>query len=244
MKHCLLLICTTLFFCACRQSSKSSASAAAEKEQQKAIEDIKRMTQHMDSMGRIWKQRMHEPDISKATHEVYRFATDLTFGNNYIFRIDLDTATHEIWLTTKFINTQFADDGDSSLVIIYKNQKLCPLPGAIIDSSVQKVSPEEWQTFIRLLEGSYYRRISEPPCPEERIDPRALILETMVWSCCPHPLSLEYHKVHITAPRPGSLTDACIYLSKISILTRHTQQEIWKQFFPKPYQHHTAKGTN
>lgn len=96
----------------------------------------------------------------------------------------------------------------------------------------QKITEQDWLQFRKILNGSYYWNFPSVMKDNRGTDGETLALE----SRCVLPIELSadtmsYYSTTTRATMPGSYTDACSYLMKISVVGRQLPKDALEAYF-------------
>jgi hypothetical protein len=160
-------------------------------------------------------KRLNEPVLQGAGIETYRFVIMGVSRPSYIFRIE-QLPDGKFQMISKCLLV-----GSPGHKPFYKGKEIDLIRDSIVETTIQSVSSEDWESFKGTLAGSYYWAINLTAeiftydCFDFR---DVLILESK--SPVYRPDSLSTHSVHVKSPQKGSFRDACVKLIRLSKLTR------------------------
>lgn len=221
MRYLSLFCCALCLICSCRQRAHQPHSSDKKND---SIANEKALRHYLDSIHINFTQLIHEPLIDTYHHEVYRYWYSIVFHPDYIFRVE---HVGEKWILISKWTQDEGEPGQGCIPVLVHGKERQACYGDILDTTIQELSTKQRETFINLLEGSYYRRLQESTCEDGIMDGSSIILEAMSESWCDLQTSLKYYRIGVHVPREGSFKEACKYLSKISLLTKNRQIQHW-----------------
>jgi hypothetical protein len=166
-----------------------------------------------DSFRNAFFLNIDEPLLKDAEIETYRFMWGRIFNNDYILRIEKSSDSNIHLISKCFL------EGFPGSKRMYKGKQVDTGTDTIVESTNQRITINQWNSFKEILEGSYYWALNIP-CRYGTgyLDADVLILESKSDVCIADTLS--YHLVAIEVPKKGNFRDAFKKLLQLSNLTK------------------------
>lgn len=175
-----------------------------------------------DSLGKIQREAIGEPEIDTYKQEVFRYSYWESFGPTRILRVERRPDSSYV------LASAFILDGVPARYTRLPKIPYRVLPdyfkqhgdSLVVFTSTQSINKEEWLAFRQIIDGSYYWTFKDPMAHDMILDGDGLVLQSKSYwpRHYEHGDTLPYHYNSVHCPLKGSYTNAYDYLAKRSRL--------------------------